>query len=402
MDVAIIGGGAAGMMAALSAAENGSRVTLLERQPRVGKKLLVTGNGRCNLSNTDMSAAHYHGRDGSFAEKVLSQFDVTATLDFFRALGLLTVCESSGRVYPLSDHANSVLDVLRLALEQTGTEQLTGFEVTSVTPKRTGVFLLRSAERQLTADKVVVCCGGLAGTRAGGGAGGYELLQSLGHSRTQLYPCLVQIKTDGAFVRALKGIRADAAITLRRGDTVLAKSAGELQFADYGVSGPAVFELSRAAATASGALTLHIDLLRDFSPAEITDILRGRRQAAQNLNIDNLLTGVLHNRLGRVILKQAGYTLTASVRTLSDGDLRAITAACKDLALNVEGTLGFDSAQVTAGGILTAEFDPATLQSKIVPGLYAAGEVLDVDGDCGGYNLQWAWSSGHLAGQTRQ
>ena len=262
-------------------------------------------------------------------------------------------------------------------------------------------FSVSSAGETLTADRVIVCCGGMAGGKLGGTRSGYELLQSLGHSVTKLYPALVQIKTDNTYVKALKGVRANASLRLCRGRDTVAASQGEVQFTEFGVSGPAVFELSRAAATEKGPLTIHLDLLPQLSAADIEALLRRRVTAMQALTAENLLAGMLHNRLGRTILRYAGYSLTDSVASLSAADLKKALKAIKCFSLPVVGVLGFDGAQVTAGGIRTSEFDPATLQSRLVPGLYAAGEVLDIDGDCGGYNLQWAWSSGYLAGQLK-
>ena len=372
MNVIVIGGGASGLMAAITAAKGGHSVTLLERQARVGRKLLSTGNGRCNLTNLNMGLPYYHGQDAAFIRPAFEALSLDATLDFFHGLGLLTTAEDNGRVYPYSDQAGSVVDVLR--------------------------FAVLSAEETLPADRVIVCCGGMAGGKLGGTRSGYELLQSLGHSVTKLYPALVQIKTDNTFVKALKGVRANADLRLCRNRDAAAASRGEVQFTDFGVSGPAVFELSRAAATEKGPLTLHIDLLPQLSTPEIEELLRRRLSSMPELTTENLLAGVLHNRLGRTVLRYAGYGLTDPVASLSPADLRKIAGAAKDFALPVVSVLGFDGAQVTAGGIRTAEFDPKTLQSRLVPGLYAAGEVLDIDGDCGGYNLQWAWSSGYLAG----
>ena len=399
MTVTVIGGGAAGLIAALTAAGQGNRVLLLERQNRVGRKLLATGNGRCNLTNLNLSKDNYHGASHPFIAPALEMFGAADTLEFFESLGLLTVAEDSGRVYPLSDQAGSVVDVLRFAVEAAGVEVRTEFDVTSVKQTKTG-FKVCSSSESILSDKVIVCCGGMAGGKLGGTKSGYELLQSFGHSVTKLFPVLVQLKTDNTYVRSLKGVRADAAVTLKRGGEVLAESAGEVQFADYGVSGPAIFEISRAAAGEKGELTVHLDLLRNLDFAQVQNIIRQRQQTMPALTLENLLTGMIHNRLGRTVLRYAGYDLNAPVSSLKPNDIKKIAAALGDFALPVLGNLGFDGAQVTAGGIRTNEFDPNTLESKLVPGLYAAGEVLDVDGDCGGYNLQWAWASGRLAGQT--
>ena len=399
MTVTVIGGGAAGMMTALTAAQQGNRVILLERQNRVGRKLLATGNGRCNLTNHNLSPEHYHGAPSSFITPALDSFTTADALAFFEQLGLLTVAEDSGRVYPLSDQAGSVVDVLRFAVEAAGVELRTEFDVTSVKPTKTG-FKVRSESQSVVTDKVIVCCGGMAGGKLGGTKSGYELLQALGHTATKLHPVLVQLKTDNTWVRSLKGVRADAAVTLKRGGEILAQSAGEVQFADYGVSGPAIFEISRAACSEKGSLTVHLDLLRNVDFARVQELLSLRRDTMPALTLENLLTGVVHNRLGRTVLRYAGYDLNAPVSSLKPSDIKKIAAALGDFALPVTGNLGFDGAQVTAGGIRTDEFHAATLESKLVPGLYAAGEVLNVDGDCGGYNLQWAWASGRLAGQT--
>ncbi len=393
MRIAIIGGGASGMMAALTASARG-QVTLLERNPRLGKKLALTGNGRCNLTNVNMAPEHYHGgRD--FAAAVIARFGPGETLSYFRRLGLLTVKEPSGRVYPHSDQAGSVVDVLRLAVAAAGVEIRTDFEVSRVDAGPSG-FVLRSKDNSLRAHKLIVACGGAAGTRAGGVGLGYDILSSLGHSVTPLRPALVQLKTENSFTRPLKGVRADAGVRVTDRGAIAAESAGEVQFTEYGLSGPAIFEVSREAAAGS---QVHLDLLREVSPRELRELIMSR--VSSPVTLENLLTGLLHNKLGRTVLTSCGLSLTAPASSLRDGDVELILRRIKDTVINVTGNLGFDGAQVTAGGADTREFRPETLESRIVPGLYACGEVLDVDGDCGGYNLQWAWSSGHLAGELR-
>ena len=400
MNVIVIGGGASGLMAALTAARNGHAVTLLERQSRVGRKLLSTGNGRCNLTNLHVAPVHYHGLSPDFVRPALDAFDTEAALAFFHGLGLLTVAEDSGRVYPYSDQAGSVLDVLRFAADAAGVITRTGFEVEQLRRTKHG-FAVSSAEETLAADRVIVCCGGMAGGKLGGTRSGYLLLQSMGHNMTKLYPALVQVKTDTTYVKALKGVRATGELTLCRGRDTVAESRGEVQFTEFGVSGPAVFDLSRSAAVEKPPLTLHIDLLPRLSAADTEALLRQRAALMPELTTENLLAGMLHNRLGRTLLRYAGFGLTEPVAALGAAERQRIAEAIHDFALPVTGVLGFDGAQVTAGGVRTDEFDPETLQSRLVPGLYAAGEVLDIDGDCGGYNLQWAWSSGYLAGQLR-
>ena len=395
-DTIIIGGGAAGMAAAIAAAEAGGRVTLIERQSRVGRKLLATGNGRCNLSNRAAGdGTHYHGEQPGFSRAVLARYGVEDTLAWFRALGLITAEEPDGKLYPYSNMAGSVLDVLRFALERPGITVRCGERVTALRRERGG-FAVETETDRLRAGRVILAAGGCAGAKLGGVTDGYQLAAALGHSRTALHPALVQIKTDPTYPRALKGVKADAAVHLLRGRECLAETRGEILFTEYGVSGPAIFELSRAAATGGEGLRLSLDLLSGWTEAETAAWLRARRRAGLS-ETAQLLTGTLHTRLGQTVCRAAGFT-NQPPETLTDGDLDRIACSLRGFSLPVTGVCGFDQAQVTAGGLRTAEFDAETLESRLVPGLYAVGEVLDVDGDCGGFNLQWAWSSGRAAG----
>ena len=396
--VIVIGGGASGILAALTAAEQtDTRVLLLERQQRIGRKLLATGNGRCNLTNTGASAAHYHGEDADFVRPALAAFGPEETLDYFHGLGLLTVTEYGGRVYPLSNSANSVLDVLRFALDRAGVEVRTACPVRAL--RREGKsFAVALDGETLRAERLILACGGAAGGKLGGVTDGYELLKLLGHRRTGLYPALTPLYTDPTYPRALKGVRVQAAVHLVRGGEVLAESRGEVQFTETGVSGPAVFDISRAASTGGAGLELHLELL-PLASDELLASLRARRADYPALEAAELFTGMLHNRLGRMLVKYCGLEAARPLGELSDRELRRAAAAARDFALPVRGAAGLDSAQVTAGGVRTADFDAKTLESRLVPGLFVCGEVLDVDGDCGGYNLQWAWSSGRVAGR---
>lgn len=397
--IIVVGGGASGLAAAFTAAEDrNSRVLLLEGQQRVGRKLLSTGNGRCNLTNTLPCDGHYHGKSPSFASFALERFPAEETIAFFRKLGLLTVEEYGGRVYPLSDSANSVVDILRFACERAGVELRTSCRVTKIL-RNGSCFFLEAGGEQLEADCVIIACGGSAGAKLGGVRDGYDLLCSLGHSRTPLFPALVQITTEPDYPRALKGVRADAAVRIESGGKILAESAGELQFTDRGVSGPAAFDVSRSVSVSAGARSLHADFLRDYPEEAVLQMLREKTRLYPDLPCGDLFTGLLHNRLGRMIGKYSRIDANAPLSSLDDAALRRAAAAAKDFCLPVRGTEGFDHAQVTAGGIRTAEFDPRTMESRLVPGLYACGEVLDIDGDCGGFNLQWAWASGRLAGR---
>ena len=383
------------MAAALASAENPVvLVVLMERQARVGRKLAATGNGRCNLTNLHAMESGYHGED-KFWEQALAGFTVEDTLNWFRGLGLYTVAEDSGRVYPYSDQANSVVDVLRFALEKPNIRLLTGFEV--VKAKRSGEgFHIESADEEIFCDKLIVACGGLAGTKLGGSMSGYKLLRGFGHKCTKLRPTLVQLKSGWSGCTALKGVRANCRAAIYRDGLLHSQSTGELQFTEFGLSGPVMFEISRDACQGSGEWVCRLDFLPHMDEEELQQEL-GRRRTG-SWSAEELLTGILHNRLGRILTQSAGVRGNRKIADLNEEELIAVCNVVKALEVSLTEPMGMDAAQVTAGGIVTAEFDPATMESRLVPGLYACGEVLDVDGDCGGYNLQWAWSSGHLAG----
>lgn len=396
MTVAIIGAGASGMAAALAAAENqNTEVILLERQSRVGRKLQATGNGRCNLSNIHALTKGYHGQNPDFAGSAISAFSPEDTLRWFASLGLFTVTEESGKVYPYSDQANSVVDVLRLSLLKENITLKTGYEVRKIKRCENG-FQITNGEEPILCDKLIVACGGLAGSKLGGTMSGYKLLAKLGHRSTRLRPSLVQIKSDWPELPSLKGVRANCHVEIFHNGESYAQSTGELQLTEHGISGPVVFEISRDVCAASGKWSAKLDFLPDISEENLESELQRRRTA--NLPMEELLTGILHNRLGRMLTKAAGIKGRQYVSQISSAELKEVAACVKGLQIDLTEPLGMDSAQVTAGGVLTDGFDPNTMESKLVPGLYACGEVLDIDGDCGGYNLQWAWSSGRCAG----
>ena len=394
MVIGIIGGGASGMMAALTAAQNPQvQVILLERQARVGRKLLATGNGRCNLTNTNLRP--YHGTQPEFAQPALEALNPVMTRAWFRSKGLYTVKEPSGRVYPYSDQANSVVDILRLALERENITVRTGFEVTKVRKTETG-FTVTGGDETLSCDRLIVACGGLAGTKLGGSMSGYKLLAKLGHKSTRLRPTLVQLKSSWHGLASLKGVRANCHVRVFRDDQLFAESQGEIQFTDYGLSGPVIFEVSRDVCAESGEWTCRLDFLPAWTREDVCNELSCRLHSP--LPVQELLTGILHNRLGRVLTQAAGISMSKRCWDLTRQELENVTQTVKGFCVNIDEPMGMDHAQVTAGGVLTCDFDPHTMESHLVPGLYACGEVLDIDGDCGGYNLQWAWSSGYLAG----
>ena len=396
MKIGIIGAGASGMAAALAAAQQpGAKVTVLERQARVGRKLQATGNGRCNLSNLHAAEGGFHGDHPEFSRRAIAQFPPEQTLQWFRGMGLFTVAEPSGRVYPYSDQANSVVDVLRFAMEHNGVRLIPDCEVSRIRRQGAG-FLVEGKEQKLEFDRVIVACGGLAGTKLGGTMAGYRLLRALGHHCGKLRPALVQVKTGWHGISGLKGVRANCRAAIYCDGQLHRESSGEIQFTDFGLSGPVMYEITRDACQGGGEWECRLDFLPQISEAELRQELLRRMET--ELTTDDLLTGILHNRLGRVLCQNAGIRSRYPIAELTGEEIDEVCCSVKEFSVSLTELLGMDAAQVTAGGIDTDEFDPDTMESRLVPGLYACGEVLDVDGDCGGYNLQWAWSSGRMAG----
>lgn len=408
VDCAVIGGGAAGCAAAVflgrAAARQGisRRLLLLEKAPRVGKKLLATGNGTCNLSNVSATAARYHGCP-ALAGAALAAFPPAAARRFFGSIGVDTCERPDGKVYPESEQAGAVLDALRLEAAACGVETRCNCAVEALQPIKGG-WRLETTAGSLTAQQVLVCTGGAAAPALGGSADAYRLLTALGLERTPLFPSIVQLRTEPTLVRAVKGIRTQARVWLTLEGQLLAENTGELLFTDYGLSGPVVMQISRPAADwerrKKGALTAHLNLLPHWQPDRLQQRVE-ERAALPGRTLEDLLTGLLHKRLGQTVLRAAGVLpLTRPVGELTPAECCRIAAWIQDWPLPVTGTQGFGGAQVTAGGIAAERIDHRTMAVRGFSGLYAAGEVLDVDGDCGGYNLQFAWSSAFVAARA--
>ena len=290
-----------------------------------------------------------------------------------------------------------MVDVLRFALEKTNIQLLTVFEVKKVKQTDDG-FLVDSGEETVRCDRLIIACGGLAGTKLGGSMSGYQILRSFGHKCTKLRPNLVQLKSDWKGCVSLKGVRANCHAAIYHDCQLHSESTGELQMTEHGLSGPVIFEISRDACQGKGKWICRLDFLPDKDDSWLEQELLRRKNT--HWKAEDLLTGILHNRLGRVLTQAVGISGYVPISQLEGNEIAAVVRAVKSFEVELTEPMGMDAAQVTAGGISTAEFDPFTMESKLIPGLYACGEVLDIDGDCGGYNLQWAWSSGHLAGQS--
>lgn len=401
-DCIILGGGAAGLAAACALGQRGARVALAERLDRVGKKLLSTGNGRCNLSNEVMSAELY-GDAAPFVRKVYEATPPGEVAAFFSRLGLMTAVEE-GRIYPRTFAASSVLDVLRAGCTLPNVTLLTGQSALSLAVSRRGGLCVQlSGGEGLFAPYVLAAMGGSAAPKFGTDGSGARLLSSVGHSVTPLLPALVQLKCSHPALRSLKGIRASASLTLEVDGLPVACETGEVLFADYGVSGVCVFQLSGLASKALHAgksVCLRIDFLPEVPAPELSGWLDARIARLSGADLQSLFSGVFPRLLSQAILREARLSPQASAAALTADERRALLRAIGSLPLPVTGTLGFDHAQVTSGGVLLDEVDPATLRSRLVPGLYLAGELLDVDGPCGGYNLHFAFAGALTAAKA--
>lgn len=391
MRIGIIGGGASGLMAAIAAKTDDNDVVILEREKRVGKKILATGNGRCNMTNLNAGVSDYHTDNAAFIDGVIKRFWVMETLDFFTENGILWKSEKDGKVYPYSDSAAAVLDVLRRRTEHEGVKTVCEFDVKSIKKKNDRFTVISYNGEKEFFDRVIIAGGGKASPALGSNGSCYELLKSFGHKITKLAPSLVQIKTNTDVVKKLKGIKVNGVLKIGKH-----KSEGEILFTDYGLSGPPVFFLS---AYLEGTKTAGLDMMPEYDKSNLITLLYERCAYLYYVPLEDFFTGMLNKRVGQAVLKAAGAVpLSRAAGSLSEEEIQHIADIIKNWHFNIEGTMSWNNAQVTKGGAVTSQFDCTTMQSMLVPGLYACGEVLNVDGDCGGYNLQWAWSSGWLAG----
>jgi predicted Rossmann fold flavoprotein len=397
--VVIVGGGPSGLMAAITAARAGVSVCLLERQDRVGRKLLATGNGRCNLSHAAVADTNYHGRNPGFVAPALRQFGVQDTLAFFNDLGILTTVEEDGEIYPLCGQASAVLDVLRYECERLGVRTIVGADVTRIIAGAQAFTLVHTGN-QTEGVAVVLAAGGKAMPQLGGGESGLRLAVSLGHRLVPVYAGLVPLKTDCPYNRQLKGTKVDATVTLDIEGGPPRSERGEILFTEYGLSGPPLIQLSLPAAQAlrdGSHVRLVVDLFAEWDQQTLTGHLQSRFEKAGDATIEHALVGLCNKRLILPLLATAGLAKTASAVS-SIAQAPRLAALCKVWPLTVTGTLSYNEAHVMCGGVDCADVDPESLQSRKADALYLTGELLDVTGDCGGYNLQWAWSSGHMAG----
>lgn len=399
--IGIVGGGASGLMAAISAAktDEAAEIFVLEHKNMAGKKILSTGNGRCNFTNEYMESACFRSDDMQSVKHVIGKFGYADTCAFFEQAGLLTKSRN-GYVYPRCNQASAVLRILLEETKRLGIRIDTDIHVTGIMQEKKG-FCIFTDKKRYYADKVILAAGGKASSVLGSDGSGYELAESFGHTLVPVVPALVQLKVhDHPFTKAA-GVRTDARIQAYEDGIFRGEDTGELQITAYGLSGIPTFQISRYIAKALDAgrqAEVMIDFLPEIEEEEFTAILERFCKEKPDMEIGACLNGFFAEKLIPVLLKSMDIRPHTWLKKLSGEDLQRIARYCKQVSLSISGTNGFEHAQVCAGGVNLKEIDCETMESRLVKGLYLVGELLDADGICGGYNLQWAWATGYLAG----
>lgn len=399
--ILIIGGGASGLMASIAAAREGAEVTILEHMDRVGKKILSTGNGRCNMTNLSLRAEYYRCSQKQFPMKVLDRFSVWDTLTFFDEIGIVTK-NRNGYIYPNSEQASSVLDTLRMEAEHAGVRTVVDCRIKSIKKDGLRKFTVETEGGTYHGNRLILATGSKAAPVTGSDGSGYDYAREFGHSIIRPLPALVQLRCEGKFFKQLAGIRCEAVVKLKSDGKIIAADEGELQLTDYGISGIPTFQVSRFASVALSSgrkVSAVIDFFPTKSMNETRQFLKQRAEHMSYRSSGDFLTGVLNKKLALVLLKLSGIRAEEPVGQITPASMERLVNQIKQFEAQVTATNSFEQAQVCCGGVDTREVRPETMESRLVPGLYLVGELLDVDGICGGYNLQWAWSTGAVAGR---
>jgi len=398
----VVGGGAAGMMAAISAARSGRKVALLEGNSQLGRKILISGNGRCNLTNLDAdSPHHYHGERPEFVRRTLASFPLARSLEFFHALGIETKQEKRGRLFPRSDQARSVVDLLIDELAVSGVRVATDAKAVRLSRRGNGFSLVTREGDEWLAERVILASGGVSLPKLGADASGLALAQGLGHTATPLLPGLVPLESSDRFARRMQGVKVWAEVSAPVSKSHLVTDTDDLLLTKYGVSGFTILNLSAQLVPAleRGPVELRVNLFSGQSPEQVSERLRERWARQPHRTLELSFAGLLASKITGPLLDKLKLSREQIVDTISKAQRWLLAQTLTAWPIVVTGPRSFDYAEVTIGGIRTDEVDPVTLESRLVPGLFLAGEMLDVHGDLGGYNFQWAWSSGAVAGQ---
>jgi len=385
------------MMAAIAAARGGAKVRLWEKYHSLGRKLLATGNGRCNFTNRDLALKHFHAPVPAVTDMVLLQFELKRTLEFFQELGIEYYCDARGRYFPRSNEAPSVLLVLEREMEQLGVEVNLHCEIVGLKKNKAG-FLLHQRGESHQAQAVILTCGGAAAPQLGGGEGGYQLAGQLGHNITPIRPALASLELEGNWFHKLQGIRLDMDLTVLEGSKKMLQLIDEGLFTKYGLSGPLALKSSRL--LGEGRKQCFLNFIPGQAGPEMICFLAKRARSVSSRPVQELFNGLLPQKIGQMLVRESKIDPEKDLDRLAESEIKKLAANLTAWPVKIKAIRPFKEAQVTVGGVDLHEVIPGTLGSKKIPGLYFAGEILDVDGDTGGYNLQWAWSSGYVAGKS--
>lgn len=399
-DIIIVGGGASGIICAIRAGEKNKRkkILILEKQSKIGRKLMATGNGRCNLTNINAEKKYYHGSFAKNMDVVLDKCSANRVINIFSSYGLNTKEDSEGRIYPYSNHASSVLDVLKLKLEELNIEVVCDTAVNKIS-KKGNTFSVATNNGSFNCEKLIMCTGSKASPKLGSDASGLDLLRNIGHKIMPLSPALCAVPVENTGLSALKGIRSTGKVSLICNGRTVTEEFGEIQFTEKALSGICVFNLSSYIKNGKN-YEIEVSLLPNLSNPELLYLFMERQKILKKFPAEEFFTGIFVKNLGKFLLKESKIDLSRKISTLTYEELTKLTLAVNSKKFKVINKLNFDSAQVVSGGVSGDEINPYTMESKLIKNLYICGEAVDVHGDCGGYNLQFAFSSGIIAGEN--
>ncbi len=399
-DLIIIGGGSCGVASAIKAKDLNIDVAILDGNDRICKKLLTTGNGRCNITNENYTLDRFHSENKNFFNEILTKYNLESTLTFLNSLGIYTCTLESGKVYPISLQASSVIDIFRLNLTEREIPMYMDNKVSSISKNKNGLFEIKASTGTYSCKKVLLCTGGKSYTKLGSDGSGYKLAKALGHNIVTPTPGIVQLKLKYDRLKALSGVRFTSNCSISINGELMRKEFGEILFTDYGISGPPILQLSRTASRGvlnKDNVTIDVNLTNSTYD-QVVDSLETHFATFSHRSIHDNLVGIINKKFIPIVLKESGildiHTPTYDVEYENRFKLYRLLTSWK---FKVTDTNSFENAQVTIGGIDTKEVNSSTLESYLTSGLYFGGEVLDVDGDCGGFNLQWCWSSSSAA-----
>lgn len=400
-DLAVIGAGASGCIAAIEASKK-NKTILIEGNHKIGKKIYATGNGKCNYTNNKITLENYHGKNVNFAQYALNEFNNKKTIEYFKNAGIISK-SIEDRIYPITEESASVVETLEFLLLENNVDLFLGYKILDIEIAN-NIFIVSSQHKKIKAKKIIISTGGKSSPNHGSDGSMFKIVEKLGHKTTILKPALVQLETNNKFSKEVKGVRIKGNISIKHKNKIIADDTGEIMFTDYGLSGIPVMQVSHYTheyLDKSEKIYAVIDFFPEIDNDELEKIIFNRKKRLENRKIKDFLKGMIHSKLINMILIKSGIKNHNSLtKKITKKDIISLSKNLKELSFFITKTKSWKNSQVTFGGIDTSEINEKTMESKIIKNLYFAGEIIDISGDCGGYNLQWAWSSGYIAGKN--